>query len=217
MSTIAEKTAALADLLESLGGVAPGRVRLHPAPGIATEQDVVEIHSRERRLYELVDGALVEKMMGFRESTIACVLIRLLGAFVREYDLGIVAGEAGMLRLAHGLVRIPDVSFVTWAKFPDLQVPADPIPDLAPDLAVEVLSAGNTPREMLRKVSEYFAAGVRLVWLIDAATETAKAYVSPTEFLVVQRDGELDGRDVVPGFRVALSTLFAEMTRATKK
>jgi hypothetical protein len=59
----------LADLLEHIGGIAPYRVRFRPVPGTATEEDVQALrHSAERRLCELVDGVLVEKTMGFRES-----------------------------------------------------------------------------------------------------------------------------------------------------
>jgi hypothetical protein len=58
----------LADLLEQLGGIAPDRVRFRPAPGTATEKDVLAIHDREGRLCELADGVLVEKAVGLRES-----------------------------------------------------------------------------------------------------------------------------------------------------
>ena len=157
----------LAHLLEQLGGIAPGRVRFRPAPGTAIEKDILEVEAHEDRLCELVDGVLVEKAMGWRASLLASVLITLLSNFVRPRNLGLVTGEAGMVWLASGLVRIPDVAFVSWDRLPNRRVPSDPIPAVAPDLAVEVLSAGNTPGEMARKRQEYFAAGVRLVWLVD--------------------------------------------------
>src|SRR5215467_10722255 len=159
----------VSDLLHQLGDIPPERVRLQPAPGTATEADVVAVHDREKRLCELVDGVLVEKTMGYYESYIAATLIRLLGNFVAEHDLGIVAGADGMMRLAPGLVRVPDVSFVAWERLPGQRLPRQPIPDLVPDLVVEVLSEGNTPHEMARKLDEYFARGVQLVWLVDPA------------------------------------------------
>ena len=103
----------LADLLEQLGGIVPERVRFRPPPGTATEQDVLEVEAHEDRLCELVDGVLVEKAMGWRESLLASVLITLLSNFVRPRNLGLVTGEAGMVRLASGLVRIPDVAFIS--------------------------------------------------------------------------------------------------------
>src|SRR5258708_2427678 len=101
----------MADFLEQLGDVPPERVLMRPPIGTATERDVAEVHARERRLCELVDGALVEKAIGFRESAVAMLLGRYLGTFIDERRLGILTGEAGMMRLFAGLVRIPDVAF----------------------------------------------------------------------------------------------------------
>src|SRR5262245_58492002 len=127
----------VADLLESLGDIPPERVRMHPWPGTATEADVIAIHAREKRLCELVDGTLVEKPMGYDESRLALELGYALIEFLRQHDLGTAAGADGMMRLLTGLVRIPDVSFVRWEHLPEEY---GPIPPLAPDLAVEVLS-----------------------------------------------------------------------------
>src|SRR5579859_2105872 len=130
----------LADLLKELGGIAPERVRFHPPPGTATEKDVVDVERRENRIYELIDGVLVEKAMGYCEALLASYLIEILGPFVRRRKLGLVTGPDGMMRLFPGLVRIPDVAFVSWSRFPGGRVPTDPVPDLVPDLAVEILS-----------------------------------------------------------------------------
>ena len=111
-----------ADLVERFGPVLLHRVRFTPPPGSATEHDVVEIHDREDRLYELADGVLMEKTVGTYESYLAGLLVRLLGNFVVEKDLGIVLPPDGMLRLAPGLVRIPDVSFISWKRLPERKV-----------------------------------------------------------------------------------------------
>ncbi len=126
----------LADLIEHLGRIPPERIRAYPPPGTATEKDVIDIEARENRLYELIDGVLVEKAMGFRESFLAVDLARHLGNFAIGHNLGIVTGADGTVRLAAGLVRIPDVAFVSWDRLPNRKVPREPIPDLAPDLAV---------------------------------------------------------------------------------
>jgi Uma2 family endonuclease len=88
-------------------------------------------------------------------------VISLLRAYVVPRNLGIVSGEASMMRLFPGLVRIPDVAFASWDRIPGGCVPSEPIPNLVPDLAVEILSASNTAQEMSLKRPEYFAAGVR--------------------------------------------------------
>src|SRR4029077_15787237 len=128
---------------------------------------VIRIQDRTNRSYELVEGVLVEKVMGVLESSLACDLIRLLGNHVDPHDLGFLTAPDGAVRLMPGLVRIPDISFISWDQLPKRERPTDPIADLAPALAVEVLSKGNTRREMDRKVREYFLCGVRLVWLVS--------------------------------------------------
>src|SRR5271165_2906597 len=134
----------LADLRKRLGGVPLERIWFHPAPGTATEKDVIEAEDRENRLCELVDGTLVEKAMGFEESRLAGELLYLVKSYLDQNDLGICVGADGMMRIAPGLVRIPDLSFISWDRLPGRESPRVPIPDLAPDLAVEVLSEGNT-------------------------------------------------------------------------
>lgn len=203
----------IAELLHDLGDIPAERVRVQPAPGTATEADVVAVHEREKRLCELVDGILVEKVMGYYEAYIAATLIRLLGNFVVEHDLGVVAGADGMLRLAPGLVRIPDVSFVAWEKLPGRRLPRQAIPDLVPDLAVEVLSTGNTPREMARKLDEYFALGVQLVWLVNPATETVDVYTSRQDSTHLDNTATLEGGRILSDFTLPLNTLFPAAAR----
>src|SRR5687768_11349658 len=103
----------LGDLLESLGGISPARVLLNPSPGRATVQDVVQVRDRDRRLCELVDGTLVEKPVGYRESVLALAIAAALRSFVVPRNLGLVTGESGMMQLFAGLVRIPDVAYAS--------------------------------------------------------------------------------------------------------
>jgi Uma2 family endonuclease len=199
-----------ADLVERFGAIPLKRIRHDPPPGTATERDVVEIHGREDRLYELVDGVLVEKTVGTYESYLAMLLGQFLGSFAREHRLGIVLGADGMMRLAPGLVRIPDVSFVSFDRLPDRRVPRQAIADLAPDLAVEVISKSNTPEEMDRKLADYFAARVRLVWYVYPESREVRVYVTPGQVKVLGEADTLDGLDVLPGFRLPVAELFAE-------
>jgi Uma2 family endonuclease len=118
-----------------------------------------------------------------------------------------------MVRLASGLVRIPDVAFVSWDRLPGRRVPVEPIPGLAPDLVVEVLSESNTEGEMARKRREYFTAGVRIVWLIDPEGRTVEVFVSEDQSTVLDEGQTLDGGNVLPGFTLLLGELFAELDR----
>jgi Uma2 family endonuclease len=203
----------VADLLEHFGEIPPRRIRLQPAPGSATEDDVLRLRDREDRLYELVDGVLVEKTVGIRESCLAALLIRLLGTFVEAEDRGLVTAPDGVLRLAPGLVRIPDVAFISWARLPRREFPDDPLPDLVPDLAVEVLSENNTRAEMQRKLKDYFLAGVQLVWYVDPVGRAVSVYTAPDEFTRLGEGETLDGGAVLPGFAVPVRQLFARVSR----
>ncbi|HZT83212.1 MAG TPA: Uma2 family endonuclease [Gemmataceae bacterium] len=208
-SVPARRFETMADLLEDLGNVSPRRVRLDPPPGKATERDVVRIHDRTGRLYELVDGTLVEKVMGFSESALTCEFIRLLGNFVVERGLGFLTGPDGAVRLMPRLVRIPDIAFISWDQLPAREIPAEPIPDLAPALAVEVLSEGNTPAEMERKLKEYFLSGVRVVWFVDPDRRTVTVYTAPDRSVTLNEGDTLDGGDVLPGLSLPVRQVFA--------
>ena len=207
-----------AELVQRLGHIPLERIRFTPPPGTATERDLLTALRRSDRLYELVDGTLVEKPMGLSESMLAGHILRKIGNFAEEHDLGIPAGEAGTVRLLKGLVRIPDVAFFGWDKLPGRVLPSRAIPDLAPDLAIEVLSKGNTPAEMERKLREYFLAGVRLVWLIDPRQRQATVYTGPdAPAATLDAEQALDGGDVLPGFRLPLAELFARLPAAPHK
>jgi Uma2 family endonuclease len=141
-----------ADLLHDLGDVAPERVRMKPLPGQATEADLIRIQTHEKRHYELVDGVLVEKIMGAPQSCITFVLSHRLGAYLDHHDLGFAMLPDGPTRLLKGLVRMPDLSFVSWERMPTREYPATAIAGVVPNLAVEVLSEGNTPADRLCRV-----------------------------------------------------------------
>jgi Uma2 family endonuclease len=201
----------LADLLEQLGDIPPSRVRLNPPPGTATEQDVLEAERRTGLAPELIDGVLVEKAAGYLESLLAVALGARLCDFVQPGKLGIVLGEGGTLRILPGQVRVPDICFIRRERFPGGELPDAPIPPLAPDLAIEILSRGNTEGEMQRKLRDYFAAGTRLVWYIDPRERTARVYTAPDQCTLLGEGDVLVGGDVLPGFALPLRELFAKM------
>lgn len=203
----------LADLQEHLGGIPAHRIRLVPAPGYATEQDLVDIADREDRLYELEDGVLVEKPMGWHEAILATLISGKIAAYLETHDLGQVLGADGALRILPGKVKLPDVAFIGWHRFPKQRLGRRPVPALVPDLVVEVLSETNTPAEMDRKLKQYFEAGVLLVWYIDPAKRSARLFTSPSEVPELDEDGWLDGNPVLPEFRLSLRWLFERADR----
>ncbi len=121
------------DRLHDLGNIPTSRVRMNPTPGTATVDDVTHLRNTERRLYELVDGTLVEKSMGWQESLLAGILLQWLNNYLDAHRIGVATGADGMTRLFGDTVRGPDVAFVAWDRMPNGRIPTDPIPDLVPN------------------------------------------------------------------------------------
>jgi Uma2 family endonuclease len=202
-------------LHERLGGIPLSRIRMKPAPGDATEEDLLRA---PKPICELIDGVLVEKAMGNRESQMGTYISALFTLHTKQNDLGAVGGEATFYRLAEGQLRAPDASFVPWSDFPDGEPPeGEAYWAVAPALAVEVLSPTNTRAEIDRKVSEYFEAGSKLVWVIDPDRKSAKVYTSAKRCKELDAKGTLDGGKVLPGFKLPLADLFASTKPRKKK
>ncbi len=201
------------DLIEQLGDIPPRRILAKPFPGTATEEDLLDAERLHHSLFELVDGVLVEKGIGYQESVLAFAIGAYLRAFVLPPNLGVVSGADGMIRLFPGLVRAPDVAYASWNRFPDRKFPKSPIPTLVPDLAVEVLSESNTRKEMERKRGEYFGQGILLVWEVDPRRRTVTVYKPDGSLIELDESDRLDGGEVLPGFSLELRDLFAELDR----
>jgi Uma2 family endonuclease len=203
--------------LERLGNIPAKRICLNPPPGTATEEDLIRKHGRPRKLYELVEGTLVEKPMGSPEAFLAAELIHILRTYLDRSDAGFLYAPDALIEVMPKLVRGPDVSFVSWKQRPERSVPTEPVSDLVPDLAVEILSPINTRREMQIKLKEYFLGGVQLVWLIDPRTRTADVYTAPDEKTAIPANGTIDGGKVLPGFRLLLARLFEKFAQPPSK
>ena len=134
--------------------------------------------------------------------------------YLNQHDLGAVVGADGMMRLFPGQVRIPDVAFISWERYPKGKRRRGEIPTVAPDLVVEILSKGNTPKEMKRKLDEYFQAGVRLVWYVNPAARTVRVYTGPKRSVLLNETKSSAGGAVLPGFTLSIRDWFAEAQRS---
>jgi Uma2 family endonuclease len=203
-----------AELHARLGGIPLERIRMSPAPGTATEEDLNKPHGPT---CELIDGVLVEKPMGARESLLAAYVIGMLREYLANDDKGVVLGADGFIRIEDGLLRAPDATFIPWSSFPNEELPEEAYWSVAPGLVVEVLSPGNTRAEIDRKLNELFDVGCKLAWVIDPDAQTAKVYTSAKRFKELDAKGTLEGGKVLPGFKLPLADLFAATKPRKKK
>lgn len=197
------------DLVQRFGPIPLARVRMTPAPGTATEQDLIEVNERKQGLCELVDGTLVEKTVGWYESYLAALFVEILNSFVRQRGLGIVLGADGSTQLAAGLVRVPDVSFFAAESLPKGGVPHLPIMPVVPTIAIEIISPSNTRQEMDRKLKDYFAAKVREVWYVYPQQAEIHRFTDPTSVEILGRGTILSSPGILPGFELSLDECFA--------
>jgi Uma2 family endonuclease len=208
----------LADLVQHLGGIPLERIRMQPPPGTATVADLIAAcESPQKVLCELIDGVLVEKVMGAAESYLSGIILQNVNNFLQEQDLGLAFGPDGPFRILPAQVRLPDVSVFTWERIPSRKVPTKKVRSLVPDLAVEVISEGNTRGEIRLKLREYFLAGVRQVWVVYPRSRSAEIYSAPNRRRRVTRSQSLTSNAILPGFELPLSKLFERMELPRKK
>src|SRR5215213_77509 len=167
-------------------------------------------HGRQCR-FELIRGEL--KVMSLTKPLHGVICARVGAAlfnFVDANDLGMAFGaETGfVVERDPDSVLGTDAAFVSHERLAAVESFEKFFP-FAPDLAVEVLSPGNTVREINEKVSMYFAAGSRAVWVFNPKKKTAAVYSSPSDVQTLNEHDRLEGGEVLPGFKLELSKLFA--------
>jgi len=170
---------------------------------------------REGSRQELVCGEVITMPpTGFAHGLIQVEVTLLLGAFVREHLLGLVTANSGIITSSDpDSVRGPDIAFWTKERLPQ-GTATGVYPIVPPDLCVTVIPPGNRPRRMQEKIADYFAHGVRMVWLIHPEMRTVTVYRSAEEGRTLWEDAELTGEDVIPGFRCRIAQLFETLPTA---
>ena len=206
----------LADFLHWLGDVPADRILLRPSPGMGNASDVLRLERQENRLCELVCGVAVEKRLGYKEMSVAAALLGALQEHVEAKQLGVVTGPEGFYRLSEHLVRIPSVAFCATGTFRGDIPPGEAAAGIVPQFVAEV-TEGLTPMELQRRVEDYFASGVKLVWVIDLASRTATVHTSPKKYKAIAARGTLDGGRLLGGFKLPLARLFDHFGTKRKK
>lgn len=157
------------------------------------------------RILELIDGVIVEKMVGYKASRAAADILTALNQHVSKRKLGGVTGADGAYRMSEHEVFIPDAAFISYERLPEDPEGLVPVP---PDLAVEVKSPSDRKRDLRLKAERYLACGTRLVWLIFPDEHAAEVYTPEGDVETVHLDGALSGGDVLPGFSLKLRRIF---------
>ncbi len=162
-------------------------------------------------LWEVIDGEVVEMpSAGGRHSQLGMRIGWFVTSFVNQHHLGIVYGADGgfILRGEPLLLRVPDVAFVRTERLP-ANYDDGGFLRVAPDLVVEVISPSDRMVEVLAKVVMWLEAGVALLWLVDPVAMTVTVYRPDDPPRTLTRDETLDGGDLLPGFTLAVSAIFA--------
>jgi Uma2 family endonuclease len=183
-----------------------------------TSQSVVQsdkASAEDVERYEVIDGVRVEREpMGAFETVLASWLCHLINNFVVGHKLGLAVTEVLFtLNVRRNLRRRPDVAFVAYARWPEPVIAREYAWNVVPDLAIEIVSPTNLAEEIDGKITDYFQAGVRLLWVIYPDSGRVYVYQSPTQVTVLERADTLDGGEVLPGFQLPIAQLYAAVTK----
>lgn len=161
----------------------------------------------EGRLFEFIDGEMVEKMPSYEPSRIALVVAFYLQLYLRQHPIGTVTGADGGYIMPNGDVLIPDVAFISHARRGAKPAREVPVP---PDLAIEVMSPTDSLLKLRRKAEKYVALGTALVWLVLPADHSVEVYAAGQPVASVGLEGTLSGAPVLPDFTLPVAELFSE-------
>lgn len=159
------------------------------------------------RLFELIDGEVVEKMLTLEHGYLAGLFATKLNMFALPKRLGFAAVEARFgIPSDRRNSRLPDVAFVLAGQ-PLVQEGAVP---RMPDLAIEIQSPDDTVKSMRAKAAYYLANGARLVWLVFPRKRYIEVYRPGEEMETLFGSDVLDGGDVLPCFSLSVAEIFAD-------
>ena len=170
--------------------------------------------------HELIDGELITMPLpGTPHGRITVRLITPLSQFVWDHELGDVYDHSGFqLTVNPDTVLGPDIAFISTQRLKEMGEVTVYCPG-PPDLAVEVLSPGDRPGKISKKIARYFNAGTKQVWTVDRKRNTITIYRSETDTTTFSGSDYLEAQDLLPGFRISLERIFGptpEISRERK-
>ena len=163
--------------------------------------------------YEIINGELIDMgNSGALHGYVCSLALAALAGYILPKKLGVILDSSTAFKMKNGNKRSPDIAFFAKERLQGMAVLPSGYLEGAPDLAVEVLSPGNTVEEIEDKLTEYFENGSRLVWVIHPTQHYVLVYRSAQEpdRLLKEKDS-LDGEEVIPGFSLAIADLFQKL------
>ena len=176
---------------------------------LLTADDLQRLHSKGVR-GELIRGVLCETLStGVEHGKIVMTLGRHLGNFIAPGRLGTLIGsDAGVLLERNpDTVREPDIAFISAEQMP-LGARVTTFSEAVPELVVEIVSPSDDPDNVFNKARMWLSSGVRLVWVVHPEDRSMDLHRAGAAAAMVGEDRELDGLDVLPGFRCSVGTIF---------
>jgi len=164
--------------------------------------------------YEIVNGELVDMgSSGALHGYVCSLILAALASYVLPKKLGVILDSSTAFKMKNGNRRSPDISFFAKERLQGMTELPTGFLDGAPDLAIEVLSPGNTVEEIHDKLVEYFENGTRLVWIIHPSEHYILVYRSAQEpDRLLKSVDSLDGEEVIPGFTLPVAELFQKLS-----
>jgi Uma2 family endonuclease len=164
--------------------------------------------------YEIVNGELVDMgNSGALHGNLAIILSSALFAVANAQKLGALFDSSTAFKMKNGNKRSPDISFFAKERLQGMTELPTGFLEGAPDLAVEILSPGNTVEEIEAKITEYFDNGARLVWVISPVQHYVLVYRCAQEpDRLLKSVDSLDGEEVIPGFTLPVADLFQKLS-----
>jgi Uma2 family endonuclease len=161
---------------------------------------------QDGRKRELLGGELLVSPTGFHHGYIASRLSTALLEFALKRRLGLVVDSSTGFRLRNGDCLSPDVSFVRKERL--RKGITQQFFQGAPDLAIEVLSPGESHSSISRKLAAYFKDETRVAWVVNPRNRSVRVYHSAKRSKCLQAGDCLEGEGVLPGFSLSVATLF---------
>lgn len=170
--------------------------------------DEIEEEMLNSSRYEMVYGELRERTMpNPQHGRIQAKIASRLDTYAEQTELGVVYTETNF-EFAKNLTRVPDIAFISFENFPKEGEEKGSRWHIPPDLAVEVISPSDIYEEVFEKIGEYFAFGVKQVWIVSPESKTLTVYQSLKKITIFTKEDELICEEVLPNFRLQLSEIF---------